>query len=59
MNNTQNLSNSPAVEMVTILVDYKYHTGTLVARHYYDATIMVDTAQGGATTLTGKDIEFF
>ena len=46
-------------EMVTILRDNPLHTGTLVSRHYYEATILVDSPSGGAVTVTGRDIEFF
>jgi hypothetical protein len=42
--------------MVTVQVANRFYCGTLLSRSETEATILVDTPQGGATTLTGPEV---
>ena len=50
------MTGAVAREMVTVQVANRFYCGTLLNRSETEATILVDTPQGGATTLTGPEV---
>jgi uncharacterized membrane protein YgdD (TMEM256/DUF423 family) len=42
--------------MATVIVGSRFFCGTLLERDGDEATVIVDTPQGGACVLTGKEI---
>jgi len=52
----QIMTGEVAREMVTVQVAHRFYCGTLLSRSETEATILVDTPQGGATTLTGPEM---
>ena len=43
-------------ELVTVRVANRFFCGTLLSRTGDEATVLVDTPQGGATALTGPEV---
>lgn len=43
--------------LATVLVANRFFCGTLMSRNGDEATVLIDTPQGGVTAMTGKEIK--